>query len=139
MAEFASDALHYGMLLDLLLITAVAGLWLAWWRNLNRLKKTESLLVESIQQLDHASSQLQQAMAHIREFEKEKRSEKEVRSNRQPRSIPTPTANQSGDTLLVRTLLLQREGKSDEDIAGSLNIPIDQVRLMLKMHSTRGS
>ena len=133
------ETLPYGVMLDLLIIVAVAGLWMAWWRNLNRLKKTECLLAGSIQQLDQATAQLKQAMDHIRAFEKERRVEERPRKKNASGKRPLPAENLSDDTVLVRTLLLQRKGKSDEEIADSLSIPINQVRLMLKMHSTRDS
>jgi hypothetical protein len=136
---FMSDSPPYGIILDVLIIIVIAGLWMAWWRNLNRLQKTERLLADSIQQLEQASTQLKQAMDHIRAFEEEKRAGEEIRTKDPPRKRPTPTATASADTVLARTLRLQREGKSDKEIAGSLSIPINQVRLMLKMHTTRAS
>lgn len=123
----------FGMILDVLVIAAVIGLWLAWWRNLNRLHKTEQLLVESIQQLEQASSQLQQATDHIRAIEKKKDSA--ARTKKPVRSNPAPAGEPGGNTVLTRTLRLQRQGKSDQQIADILNIPIIQVRLMLKMHT----
>ena len=129
----------YGIILDVLIIIVVAGLWMAWWRNLNRLQKTERLLAESILQLEQASARLKQAMDHILAFEKEKCAEDEVRTKNPPRKKRAPTADPSADTVLSRTLRLQREGKSDKEIAKNLSIPINQVRLMLKMHTTRAS
>jgi exonuclease VII large subunit len=129
----------YGIILDVLIIMAVAGLWMAWWRNLNRLQKTERLLADSIQQLEQASTRLKQAMDHILAFEKEKRAEEEIRTKNPPRKRRAPTAGSSSDTVLSRTLRLQRQGKSDNEIADNLSIPVNQVRLMLKMHATRTS
>ncbi len=134
---FMSDSPPYGIILDMLIIITVAGLWIVWWRNLNRLQKTERLLAESIQQLEQASTQLKQAMDHIRAFEKEKRAGEEIRTKNSPRKQPAQTVTASADTVLTLTLRLQHEGKSDAEIADSLNIPINQVRLMLKMHTTR--
>lgn len=143
------EGLSFGMILDLLIVIAVVGLWLAWWRNLNRLKSTERLLAESIQELEQASSQLKLAMEHIRASEQEK-VEKERREKMRAKRAAEAAAQQASalkdtttasaaspadDTVLVRTLLLQREGKSEEEIADTLKVPIDQVRLMLKMHS----
>jgi hypothetical protein len=136
---FTPEIPPYGIILDVLIIIVIAGLWMAWWRNLNRLQKTERLLANSIQQLEQASVQLKQAMDHIRAFEKEKRAGEEIRTKNPPRKRPAPTANTSADTVLAHTLRLQREGKSDEEIADSLSIPINQVRLMLKMHTTRAN
>jgi hypothetical protein len=136
---FMPESPPYGIILDVLIIIVIAGLWMAWWRNLNRLQKTERLLADSIQQLEQASVQLKQAMDHIRAFEKEKRAGEEIRTKNPPRKRPAPTENPSTDTVLAHTLRLQREGKSDEEIANSLSIPINQVRLMLKMHTTRAS
>lgn len=135
----ALENLPYGIILDVLIIIVVAGLWLAWWRNLNRLQKTEHLLAASIQQLEQASSRLKQAMDHIRAFEQEKRSEEEIRTKNPPSMRHAPSAGPSTDTVLARTLRLQREGKSDKEIADNLSIPINQVRLMLKMHATRAN
>lgn len=129
----------YSIILDVLIIIVVAGLWMAWWRNLNRLQKTERLLAESILQLEQASARLQQAMDHILAVEKEQRAGDEIRTKNPPRKRRAPTADPSADTVLAHTLRLQREGKSDTDIAKNLSIPINQVRLMLKMHATRAS
>jgi hypothetical protein len=129
----------YGIILDVLIILVIAGLWMTWWQNLNRLQKTERLLAESIQQLEQASTQLKQATDHIRAFEKEQHAEEKIRTKNPPRKRPVPTASPSTDTVLTRTLRLQRKGKSDEEIADTLSIPINQVRLMLKMHTTRAS
>ena len=127
----------YGLILDILLVLAVAGLWLVWWRNLNRLHKTERLLAESIEQLETASSQLQQALQHIRAFEKER----QATAERRPRpavKIQTAAAEPTEDAILARTLRLERQGKSAEEIADILNVPTTQVRLMLKVHAPRG-
>jgi len=130
----------FGVLIDALVILAITGLWLAWWRNLNRLHKTEILLAESIRQLDQASYQLKQALDHIRALEKQERSGKEKQEAAKPvRKQAALDAEPSDNLVLVRTLHLQRQGKSDEEIAGSLSIPINQVRLMLKMHTTRAN
>ena len=125
-----------GLLLDLLLILAVAGLWLAWWRNLNRLRRTEQLLCESIQQLDQASSELQQAATYIRAFEK--------RQQKVPAGRPRPAVKKqtvadepAEEAALARTLRLKQQGKSAEEIADILNLPITQVRLMLKVHGAK--
>jgi len=129
----------YGIILDVLMIMAVASLWMVWWRNLNRLQKTERLLADSIQQLEQASTQLKQATDHILAFEKEKHAEDEIRTKNPPRKRRAPTVGPSADTVLSRTLRLQREGKSDKEISDNLSIPVNQVRLMLKMHATRAS
>jgi len=132
-----AQSFSFSAITDMLVIIAVAGLWIVWWRNLNRLHKTECLLADSIRQLDQASSQLQQAMDHIRALENKKRIAEESRIKNPPGPRPAPAANPSADTILVRTLRLQREGKPDEEIAGSLGIPVNQVRLMLKMHTAK--
>ena len=129
----------FGVILDLLVIIAVAGLWSAWWRNLNRLQKTEQLLAESIEQLEQASSQLQAATEHIRRSEQDKRIEGQARTRRPARKVAAPAADSSSETVLARTLRLQRQGKTDEEIAESLSIPISQVRLMLTMHAARAN
>lgn len=136
---FILESPLYGIILNVLIIIAIAGLWMTWWHNLNRLQKTERLLAESIQQLEQASSQLKQATDHIRSFELKKRAGEEIRTKNPPRKRPAPTAGASADTVLTHTLRLQREGKSGEEIADSLNIPIKQVRLMLRMHATRAT
>ena len=133
------ENLPYGIILDILIIIVVAGLWMAWWRNLNRLQKTERLLAESILQLDQASAQLKQTMDHVLAFEKEKRDGEEVRTKNPPRKQRAPKAAQPVDSVLSRTLQLQREGKSDKEIAKNLSIPLTQVRLMLKMHTAKAS
>ena len=125
------DALPYGIVFDVLLIIAVAGLWIVWWRNLNSLHKTKLLLADSIRQLEEASTQLKQAMEHIRALEKEKRPEHPSEKHH------IPDADTSAETILMRTLRLHRDGVSDEEIAGSLNIPINQVHLILKMHTAK--
>jgi len=127
----------FSLLLDILLLLAVAGLWLAWWRNLNRLHKTELLLAESIQQLETASSQLQQAMAHIQAFEQQRQSMPERRPR--PAVKKQAAAEPAEKADLARTLRLERQGRSAEEIAEILNLPITQVRLMLKVHAPKGA
>ena len=129
----------YGLILDIFLILAIGGLWLVWWRNLNRLHKTEGLLAESIQQLDLATAQLQQAMEHIRALEKQDKSTQNRRPSATRRTQQTASSAPSNDTVLARTLRLERQGRSAEEIADTLNIPVSQVRLMLKVHTAKSA
>jgi hypothetical protein len=121
----------------MLIIIAIVGLWISWWRNLNRFHNTELLLAKSIQQLEEASTQLKQSMEHIQALEKKKYAgEGKLPENLSGKFHPA-NESASAEITLTQTLCLHRGGMSDEDIANNIGIPINQVRLILKMHAAK--
>jgi len=127
----------YSMVFDILVIIAIAGLWITWWRNLNRLHNTELLLASSIRQLEEASTQLKQSMEHIRALERKKYAGEEKLPESLSGKFHSADESASAETVFTQTLCLHRGGMSDEDIAKNLGIPITQVRLILKMHAAK--
>ena len=134
MSESAALLSQYlPMLLDATMLVAVAGLWFMWWQNAKRQRRVESMLTDSTKQLHEASQHLQQAMELI---EKSTHNTKP----RQQKISAERTQNISADqeeTQITRMLNLQREGKPVELISRAVGLPLNQVKLMLKLHACR--
>jgi len=131
MFEIADISTYFPMLLNSIMVAAIAGLWLAWWRNTKRHSQVEAMLVDSARQLQEASEHLEQAMAQINSTP----IQKEVSHQRTAHQEKTSTvASVPGDARIAHMLRMQREGIPSEDIANKLNLPLSQVSLALKLH-----
>lgn len=138
----------FGLIIDVALLVAVFGLWLTWYRNGKRQMKMEQLLVGTAQQLEEATMHLSlatDALEKIKQQEKtpvstppeplKKKTVKQqapVISSEHLIQQHLPPQNSTQATMILR---MQREGESEESIADRLNLPLAQVKLMLKLHA----
>jgi len=148
--EILNDARQLNLILDLVLIAAVIALAIIWLRNGARQRKLEAMLAGTAAQLTEASRLLEQASRQLQEA----RDEQTAATNepapaaspvQPPRITPQAAARKAyaaraasgnGNTQAERTTLvlrLHREGASAEAIAQKLDIPLAQVRLLLKL------
>jgi len=125
------------MLLDGIMLVAITGLWLMWWLNAKRQHRVESMLADSAMQLREASHYLRQAMELIdKSSDRTSGRTKSQQRKTSPDPIQkTPAAQE--DTQITHMLNMQREGKPVEDISRKLGLPLNQVKLMLKLHASR--
>jgi len=121
------------MLLEGIMLIAIAGLWFMWWRNAKRQRLVESMLADSARQLQEATLHLQQAMQLINKSTDSARP--------RPKETRSRTAEKDDvakkDARIEDMLSMQRDGRPVEDIARTLGLPLSQVRLMLKLHANR--
>lgn len=117
--------------IDAALIVAVLLLWLSWYRNGQRQKQLEQLLKETAAQLQEATAHLSTASSVI----------EQIKRNPEPtpmkRAAPPDTQdsaprNSSQATMILR---MHREGESAATIADRLDLPLAQVKLLLKLHT----
>lgn len=136
MLETQTILSHVPMILDGLIIVAVIGLWFAWWGNAKRQKRIEQLLKESARQLLEASDHLESALRHISNARKPSTDNAGTQlAERMVHQEPFEMENAQ----IARILRMEREGKSEEEIANELNVPLGQVRLAIKIHSRQSS
>jgi len=137
-----------GLIIDVALLIAVFGLWLTWYRNGKRQMKMEQLLIGTAQQLEEASMHLSLATKAIEKIKLQEQASlakspepvKEKVVKQQPSVISSgplvqqnlPPQNSTQATMILR---MQREGESEESIADRLDLPLAQVKLMLKLHA----
>jgi len=134
MPESAVLLTHYlPMLLNGIMLVAITGLWFMWWRNAKRQRMVESMLADSARQLREATLHLQQAMELI---DKSSGRTKPRQHKTSPSHVQNAPAAQE-DTQITHMLNMQREGKPVEDISRTLGLPLNQVKLMLKLHASR--
>jgi len=142
-----------GILLDAGLICAVFLLWLSWFRNGKRQLRLERMLLETSSQLEAATAHLSQATAAIEQLKQQteprpatdKRTDRHpvpAETQRIPRTKPTPaspTLPAQNSTQATMILRMQREGESPQTIAERLDMPLAQVKLLLKLNAATGS
>ena len=144
--------------IDIGLITAFFFLWLSWYRNGKRQKQLEQLLIDTAGQLEEASQHLADATQAIEQLKKQER-QHEQHSARRPAPVkpartkqPQVTANQvasnqiasnnlppQNSTQATMILRMKREGESPQTIAERLDMPLAQVKLLLKLHAASSS
>ncbi|OIO68429.1 MAG: hypothetical protein COW19_03800 [Zetaproteobacteria bacterium CG12_big_fil_rev_8_21_14_0_65_55_1124] len=123
------------MLLNGIMLVAVAGLWFMWWLNAKRQRLVESMLADSARQLHEATLHLQQAMELInKSTDRAKPQQHKTTANHAQKA---PAAQE--ETQIAQMLNMQGEGKPVEDISRRLGLPLNQVKLMLKLHANRAS
>jgi len=146
-----------GLIIDAGLILGFFFLWLSWHRNGKRQQQLEQLLGETARQLEEATRHLSEATAAIQQLKQQ-----EQRSARHPASTTRPapakqartepsrveqhlatqapvTAPAQNSTQATMILRMQREGESPQTIAERLDMPLAQVKLLLKLHAASGS
>jgi len=149
-----------GLIIDLILIVSVFGLWLTWYRNGKRQQKMEQLLMDTAQQLEEATMHLSLATSAIEQLKQQEKPIQKKPHERERPAIPTSYASAQkqvepqsiqhqtvspqalppqSSTQATMILRMQREGESEESIADRLNIPLAQVKLMLKLHAASNS
>jgi len=134
MSEFtASLSQHLPMLLDGIMLFAIAGLWFVWGRNAERQRLVESMLADSAKQLHEATHHLQQAMELINQSTD---SQRQHMHKTGPDRVQKKAASRE-DSNITDMLNMQREGKSIEDISKHLGLPLNQVKLVLKLQANR--
>ncbi len=133
-------------LFNLLIVTAIGGLWIMWARASRRQKRVEALLIATSEQLDEASRHLEGAMAYIQRIQHQeshipdtpRAASPELKTA--PLSIKQPrAAHTSKNSPVTSVLRMHREGYSPEDIAASQDIELAKVKLMLKLHERQAA
>ncbi len=154
--------------IDIGLITAFFFLWLSWYRNGKRQKQLEQLLIDTAGQLEEASQHLADATQAIEQLKKQER-QHEQHSARRPAPVkpartkqPQVTSNQiasnqiasnqiasnqiasnnlppQNSTQATMILRMKREGESPQTIAERLDMPLAQVKLLLKLNAASSS
>jgi len=163
--NLSSDA--FSMLLDVLLLLVMGALWWLWWQQARQRKQVEIKLGEAASQLQEATKMLDEALhhiAHLQEHESRDEVEQQVEinddvkvsfsaqslamsqthvKNKAPqnsskkRIANQSIANVSQSSQSAQILRMQREGESPESIAGKMNIPLAQVKLMLMLQKSQ--
>jgi len=141
------------LLIDITLIIGVFFLWLTWFRNGRRQQKLEQLLAATAQQLDEATRHLNQATEMISRVQQQeeqrlaketapvkvqqKKPAMETVTDREPlaKTEPAKKLPPENSTQATMILRMKREGESSETIAERLDIPLAQVKLVLKMYA----
>jgi len=141
-----------GLLIDIAVIAGLFALWLVWYRNGNRQKKLEQLLGETAHQLDEATQHLNQATLMIeqlkRQEEKPRTEELAARKEPAPKTVrksparaqePATKLPPENSTQATMVLRMHREGEKPEAIADRLDIPLAQVKLLLKLYASKSA
>ncbi|TLS78441.1 hypothetical protein FE236_01455 [Mariprofundus erugo] len=152
--QSASDLI--GLAVDLALIIAIGLLWLTWYRNGKRQQRLEQMLGSAAAQLEEATRHLSEATETMQQL---KAAQQEMTPppprqaarayGREPARSPAaserpapppvretpPAPPPQHSTQATMILRMHREGETAETIAERLNMPLAQVRLMLKLHT----
>ncbi len=114
------------------MLLSIAGLWLMWWRNARRQRLVESMLMDSAKQLNEASGHLQQAMELIKRF-----TDGTASSQHENASRHTENTAFSEEDIHTRILAMRQAGETAEQMARELGFPLNQVKLILKLHDSK--
>ena len=136
-----------GLVLDVALLGGVFCLWVLWHRNGKRQMQMEQLLIGTAQQLEEASMHLALATNAIEQLKEQENSADIKRAEPDQHMLVAPKVKSNdgdqeayvppqGSTQATMILRMQREGESEEAIADRLDIPLAQVKLLLKIHAT---
>jgi len=133
-----------GVILDAALSGAVFLLWLSWFRNGKRQQRLEQMLVETSRQLEEASRHLSQATEAIEQLKRREPVQAAASAAQQttatkPATAQTTTLPAQNSTQATMILRMQREGESPQTIAERLDMPLAQVKLLLKLNAASGS
>lgn len=127
------------LIFDLVIMLALGGLWVLWWRTNHKQRAIESLLAEAAREIDRATLSLNEALEHIERIKRApapapKHRESQSSPEKRPMSKQTEAPQTSQITQLLR---MHREGQSEDRIANDLGLPSAQVKLLLKLHGAR--
>ncbi len=107
------------LVLDALLLVAVAGAWWELWRMRRTQQRLRAKLAQAMQALDQAMQALASAAPE-----------------RTPKHAPaSDRASPPAAAQLARILQMKRSGRSNAEIAKELGIPQRQVDLVVKLHA----
>jgi len=139
-----------GLIVDTGLVLGFFFLWLSWYRNGKRQQQLEQLLGETAGQLEEATRHLSEATEAIKHLQQQEHSNarrpaparqaraEQVRTEQTPvkqaSTTPArpPAQNSTQATMILR---MKREGESPQTIAERLDMPLAQVKLLLKLHA----
>ncbi len=122
--------------LNAVIIIAIVLLWIMWWRNTRRQHHLNTMLVESSRQLTEASELLDQALSQIKDL---KQRDTEHPPSPSRATAGRVTARQSHDEETLHHLIpdMERSGKSLEEIARALDLPLAHVKLLAKLYAEK--
>jgi len=133
-----------GLIIDAGLVLGFFFLWLSWHRNGKRQQQLEQLLGETARQLEEATRHLSEATAAIKQLKQQEQRRpapaKQTHRTEQPpvkQTLVTPPAQNSTQATMI--LRMKREGESPQTIAERLDMPLAQVKLLLKLHAASSS
>lgn len=126
---------------DIVMLVAIMGMWLLWWRISRKQRAVETMLLEAAQELEVATSRLDEALEYIRRLKQamiaapqaEQYESKVSLEEKRPTEETSRYEPPSGQ--ITQMLRMRREGKDIDAIAESLNLPKAQVKLLLKLHA----
>jgi len=127
------------LIIDAGLICAFFFLWLSWHRNGKRQQQLELMLSQTASQLDEASRHLVSATGTIKRLQEyEQKHELEQQCATSADSVLRSSASEmppQNSTQATMILRMKREGESPHTIAERLDMPLAQVKLLLKLHA----
>jgi len=131
-----------GLMIDTGLMLGFFFLWLSWRRNGKRQQKLEQLLTETAKYLEEATQHLSQATESIEHLKRQEKSKPRARVSqptrtKQPAEAPAIASQNSTQATMI--LRMKREGESSQTIAERLDMPLAQVKLLLKLHAASSS
>lgn len=133
-----------GVLIDGVMVVAIIGLWWLWYTGRRRQEEIERKLEAASAELQEASKQLNALMPLLTELCDPRPSppppSRSVVTPRkaQPAATSAPAADggaAKGDARLAQVLRLRREGADAEEIARQVDLPLAQVKLLLRLHA----
>lgn len=136
--------------IDLSLLIGIFMLWLTWYRNGKRQQAMEHLLATTAAQLDEATRHLAEATHSMQQLKSRQEQSQEPRRPVEKQAAaqhahsrtdsPRPAFNNApppqNSTQATMILRMHREGDRPETIADRLDMPLAQVKLMLKLHAS---
>jgi hypothetical protein len=125
---------------DAIMLVAVMGMWLLWWRISRKQRVVETMLLEAAQELEVATSRLDEALEYIQRLKQAvAASQTEPHASKTPPEEKRPAEEASRHEppsgQITQMLRMRREGKDIDAIAEILNLPKAQVKLLLKLHA----
>lgn len=130
--SFAAYQVWIGFAFDLLIVGGIMVLWVMWRRSAARQQMVEAMLQDAARQLDEAGRTLSEALAQI-----ERLQDAAPQAAEQPAAAAAkPEAQEPLSEPVARMLAMHGQGASDESIARELEMPLAQVRLMIRLHSS---
>lgn len=125
---------------DVVMLLAVMGMWLLWWRTSRKQRMIETMLLEAAKELETATARLGESFESIRRLKREIDASQAVSREEAlepPKKVSTEAKSEqkSASGQITQMLRMRREGKDIDAIAESLNLPKAQVKLLLRLHA----